>query len=332
MSKPGKSDTTPTRPVVASAAHTIEVEVGGLRALLAALEGRLGDAMERAVDLLDGASGRIIVSGMGKSGQIARKVASTLASTGTPAIYIHPGEASHGDLGMIANDDVMMLFSWSGETRELKDLIAYSRRFEVPLIAVTARGDSALARAADIALQLPVHEEACPNGLAPTTSTTMQLATGDALAVALLEKKGFSVQDFKVLHPGGKLGAALAYVGDIMHTGSDLPLANQDMPMSEALVIMTEKSFGCLGVIDNNGALTGIITDGDLRRNMSAGLIDARAGDIMTPDPVVIDGGALASSALDLLNKSAITATFVVENGKPVGVIHLHDLLRIGVA
>lgn len=332
MSKAGKSDTAHDGAAFASAKRTIEVEAGGLQALLAALDGPLGEEVERAVDMLASASGRVIVSGMGKSGQIARKVASTLASTGTPAIFIHPGEASHGDLGMIANDDVMMLFSWSGETPELKDLIAYSRRFEVPLIAITASAKSALAQAADTALILPVHEEACANGLAPTTSTTMQLATGDALAVALLEKNGFSAHDFKALHPGGKLGAALAYVGEIMHTGDSLPLADENSRMSDALVIMTEKSFGCLGVIDKAGKLAGIITDGDLRRNMSADLVSARVGDIMTRGPVVLDAADLASTALDLLNKTAITAAFVVKAGKPTGIVHLHDLLRIGVA
>lgn len=318
--------------LIASARRTIGTEAAGIGHLADALHGPLGRAFARTIETLGRARGRVIVSGMGKSGQIGRKIASTLASTGTPAIYIHPGEASHGDLGMITSQDAIMVLSWSGETPELKDLIAYSRRFDVPLIAVTAHGDSTLASSADIVLELPGHEEACPNGLAPTTSTTMQLVLGDAIAVAMLEQKGFTAHDFQRLHPGGRLGAALTFVRDVMHKGARMPLAPADLPMADALVVMTEKSFGCLGVVDEAGRLIGIITDGDLRRHMSPGLLAATTGAVMTPDPIVISPDELASSALEVLNKSAITALFAVENGKPEGIVHIHDLLRIGVA
>ncbi len=326
------ADTRSSDDIVASARRSIGIEARGIQQLAGALDGPLGAALSRAVHMLQSARGRIIVSGMGKSGQIARKIASTLASTGTPSIFIHPGDASHGDLGMITSQDAVLAFSWSGETPELSDMVAYTRRFSVPLIAVTAQQNSALARSADIVLQLPDHDEACPNGLAPTTSTTLQLVLGDAIAVALLEQKGFTASDFKVLHPGGKLGAALAYVRDIMHSGNSVPVAGQDTPMSDVLVIMTEKSFGCLAVLDPAGRLAGVITDGDLRRHMNGDLLSARARDIMTESPIVIAPDDLASSALELINNSAITALFVVEDGRPVGVVHVHDLLRIGVA
>jgi arabinose-5-phosphate isomerase len=274
----------------------------------------------------------VIVTGMGKSGHIGMKVAGTLSSTGTPSSFVHPSEASHGDLGMITRDDVILAFSWSGETVELGNLVSYSRRFAVPLIAVTSSADSTLAKAAEVVLALPQSKEACPHGLAPTTSTTMQLAIGDCLAIALLEAKGFTAHDFKVFHPGGSLGASLKFVADVMHTGDRLPLVGEDAPMSTALVTMTQKSLGCLGVLDAKGKLVGVITDGDLRRHMGDSLLAQRTGAIMTRKPKVVAPGMLASAALEVLNTSRITALFVVDKGKPVGVVHVHDLLRAGVA
>ncbi len=319
-------------PIVSSAKRTLAIEAGGLERLGLALDGPLGETFGAVVRLLHGARGRVFLSGMGKSGQIARKISSTLSSTGTPSIFIHPSEASHGDLGMITPDDVIVVLSWSGETQELKDLVAYSRRFGVPLVAISSSSGSTLGSAADHVLALPVHEEACPNGLAPTTSTTMQLAIGDAMAIALLEAKGFTALDFKILHPGGKLGAALAFVKDIMHTGDQLPLAHTDTLMSDALVIMTERSFGCLGAVDGEGKLAGIITDGDLRRHMSADLLARPIHEIMTRSPIVMAPDDLASRALEVLNSASITSVFVTRDGTPLGIIHIHDLLRVGVA
>jgi arabinose-5-phosphate isomerase len=276
--------------------------------------------------------GRVIVTGMGKSGHVGLKVAATLSSTGTPAYFVHPSEASHGDLGMITRDDVILAFSWSGETVELGNIVSYSRRFAVPMVAVTSNPDSALGQAAEVVLAMPQAKEACPHGLAPTTSTMMQLALGDCLAIALLESKGFTAIDFKALHPGGQLGARLKFVSDLMHDGDRLPLANVDVVMSEAIVVMTEKALGCLGVIDGDGVLRGIITDGDLRRHMGDGLLAMRVEDIMTPAPKTVAPDLLASAALEVINASAITTLFVVANGRPVGIIHVHDLLRAGVA
>jgi len=318
--------------IVASARRTLELEYQGLAALKKALGGPLEHAFAEAVRIARAAKGRAIVTGMGKSGHIGQKVAATLASTGTPALFVHPSEASHGDLGMIARDDVVFAFSWSGETLELTNLINYSRRFAVPLIAVTSQAGSTLAKAAEVTLVLPRTKEACPHGLAPTTSTMMQMALGDCLAIALLESKGFTATDFKTFHPGGQLGANLKFASDIMHTGDELPLVGADVVMSDALVTMTEKSFGCLGVINADGALTGIITDGDLRRNMGADLVSRRTGDIMTPDPKTVAPDTLASATLELVNSSNITALFVVDDGRPVGIVHVHDLLRAGVA
>ncbi len=318
--------------VIASAQRTFGIESEGIKGLSEAFEGVLGERFVKTVEMLKATNGRVLLSGMGKSGQIARKIVSTLSSTGTPALFIHPSEASHGDLGMIAASDVVIILSWSGETMELKDIVAYSRRFSVPLIAITAHAASTLGKAADVVLELPIHEEACPNGLAPTTSTTMQLVLGDAIAIALLESKGFTSSDFKVLHPGGKLGAALTFVRDVMHTGNALPLAGRDATMAEALMIMTEKSFGCLGVTAQDGRLAGIVTDGDLRRSMAPDLLSRFAGDVMTPDPKVISPGDLASSALEILNSRSITSLFVTADHKPVGIVHIHDLLRVGVA
>lgn len=318
--------------IIASGARTLHLESEGLIALEAALNNGLGDAFAKAVSIMREAKGRVIVTGIGKSGHVGQKIAATLASTGTPAYFVHPTEASHGDLGMVTRDDVVLALSWSGETAELKGIITYAQRFAVPLIAVTSNAASTLGKAAEAILTLPRAKEACPHGLAPTTSTLMQLALGDALAIALLESKGFTALDFKVFHPGGSLGASLKYVADVMHKADQLPLAPLHMPMSEALVIMTEKSFGCLGVIDAKGALAGMITDGDLRRKMSPDLLARTTAEIMTRKPVVLSPRTLASKALEVLNSSKKTNIFVVDAGLPVGIIHVHDLLRVGVA
>jgi arabinose-5-phosphate isomerase len=292
-----------------------------------------------ALDLLGGIAGRIIVTGMGKSGHIARKIAATLASTGSPALYVHPGEASHGDLGMVTDDDAVVALSNSGDTAELSDIIAYSRRYGIPLVAITGKAASTLAEQADTALILPPSPEACPMGLAPTTSTTMMLGLGDALAIALLERKGFSAQDFQVLHPGGSLGQKLLRVADIMHGPAELPLCTPDTPMAEAILVMTNRSFGCVGIVGPGGGLEGIITDGDLRRHMAdPGILEQRAGAIMTPGPrKTIRPQALAAEAVGLMNAESpqVTSLFVVdedhgESPVPIGILHIHDCLRAG--
>ncbi len=315
-----------------SALRTLDLEREGLDALRAVLDGQLQEPFRIAVATLAAGRGRVIVTGMGKSGHIARKLAATFASTGTPAFFVHPSEASHGDLGMITHDDVIVAISWSGESAELGNILTYSRRFKVPLIAITSRGDSTLAKQSDVVLELPRAREACPHGLAPTTSTTMQLAIGDCLAIALLESKGFSANDFKVFHPGGSLGASLKFVADVMHTGDRMPLVGEDKIMAEALVTMTQKSFGCLGVVDGKGRLVGMITDGDLRRHMGPELLKARVIDIMTRKPNTLAPDTLASAALEEINSLKRTQMFVVDKGKPVGIVHVHDLLRAGVA
>ena len=319
-------------PALRSAARTLDLECEGLQALRAALEQGLGGAFGEAVTVLAAAGGRVIVTGIGKSGLVGQKVAATFASTGTPAFFVHPSEASHGDLGMIAREDAIVALSWSGESVELGNIVTYSRRFKVPLIAITSRGDSTLAKQADVVLELPRAKEACPHGVAPTTSTTMQVAIGDCLAIALLEHKGFTAHDFKIFHPGGSLGASLKFVSDVMHTGDRLPLVSEDKIMSEALVTMTQKSLGCLGVVDGKGRLIGMITDGDLRRHMGADLLQARVRDIMTRKPFTLSHDTLASAALEQINSLKRTQMFVVAKGKPVGIVHVHDLLRAGVA
>jgi arabinose-5-phosphate isomerase len=318
--------------LIASAVRTLEVEATGITTLSSAIHDGLGRAFIAAVELISGARGRLIVTGMGKSGHVARKVAATFASTGTPAFFVHPSEASHGDLGMITPDDVIMALSWSGETAELKDLIDYSRRFRIGLIAITAAGDSTLGRSADVVLAVPQAREACPHNLAPTTSTLMQAALGDALAIALLESRGFTAVDFSRLHPGGRLGAMLKFVRDIMHTGSDIPLATVGTRMSEAIAEMTAKTFGCVGITDRRGLLVGIITDGDLRRHMSANLLDLKVEEVMTSQPKTVRPDQLVTEALELLNSMKKTQLIVVDAGRPVGVVHFHDLLRAGVA
>jgi arabinose-5-phosphate isomerase len=317
---------------VASALRTLDLECEGLSLLREALSTTMARPFEEALQAMRPARGRVIVTGIGKSGHVGQKIAATFASTGRPAFFVHPTEASHGDLGMITRDDVILAFSWSGETVELGNIVSYSRRFAVPLMAVTSNPSSTLAEAADLVLALPQAKEACPHGLAPTTSTVMQLVLGDCLAMALLDSKGFTARDFKTLHPGGQLGARLKFVGDLMHKGDRLPLAPADCVMAEAIVVMTEKALGCLGVLDADGLLRGIITDGDLRRHMGDGLLARRTGDIMTAGPKTVTPDLLASAALEIINSSAITTLFVVEDGRPVGIIHIHDLLRAGVA
>ena len=314
-----------------SGLRTLEAEAGGIAALTAAMQDGLGPAFTAAVDMVRAARGRVIVTGMGKSGHVGNKIAATLSSTGTPAFFVHPAEASHGDLGMITRDDVIMALSWSGETIELKNLIEYSRRHRIGLIAVTVDPGSTLAKAADIVLTLPQAREACPHNLAPTTSSLMQLALGDALAIALLESRGFTALDFGALHPGGRLGAALKSVRDLMHSGAKIPLAPMGSAMSDALVEMTAKGFGCVGILDR-GVLVGIITDGDLRRKMRPDLLETKVDAVMTRTPKTVRPDQLATEALEILNSSKITALFVVEASAPIGIIHLHDLLRAGVA
>ena len=314
-----------------SARRALVTETEGMQQLIMAIDGPLGDALVAAVDLIRNARGRVVMTGMGKSGHIARKIAATMASTGTPASFVHPAEASHGDLGMITPDDVIVMISNSGESPELRDILTYSRRFTVPLIAITSVAASTLGTEADIVLPLPRAREACPNGLAPTTSTLLQLALGDALCMALLEDKGFSAHDFKKFHPGGKLGAQLKHVRDIMHPLHELPLGPESTPMSEALILMTQKSYGCFGVTDAEGRLAGIVTDGDLRRNIKEDLLKLTVGCVMTKAPKTIDPDALTSEALEQLNTLKITSLFVIDNKhRPIGLIHIHDLLRIG--
>ena len=321
-----------THAFIASALRTLETEREGLAALAAAMCNGLGAGFVAAADTIRRARGRLIVTGMGKSGHIARKIAATFASTGTPAFFVHAADASHGDLGMITSDDVMLVLSWSGETEELKNLIDYSRRFGIRLIAVTGNVDSTLGKAADIVLALPQTREACPHNLAPTTSALMQLALGDALAIALLESRGFTALDFGVFHPRGKLGAALKFIRDVMHPGAAVPLIVRGALMSEAIVEMSAKGFGCVAVTDAEGRLAGVITDGDLRRHMRVDLLQAPVDEIMTASPKTVRPDQLLGEALQLLNASKITALIVVDMDRPVGIVHFHDLLRAGVA
>jgi arabinose-5-phosphate isomerase len=319
-------------PAIASALRTLETERDGLTILMEAIGNGLGPYLTAAVETLAAAKGRVIVTGMGKSGHVGRKITATFASTGTPAHYVHPAEASHGDLGMIQTDDVIIALSWSGETAELADIIGYSRRFRVPLIALTSNAESTLGRAADICLTLPKAKEACPNGLAPTTSTTIQLALGDALAVALLEKRGFTAEHFKVFHPGGKLGARLKLVRDIMHTGERLPVVGIEARMDEAIGEIGRKGFGAVIVVNDDGTLAGIVTDGDLRRNLKPDLMTLPVTAIMTKTPRAIAPDALVATALEMEEASRITALIVVENNRPIGLVHYLDLLRAGAA
>jgi arabinose-5-phosphate isomerase len=326
------SGTVSANAAVQSALRTLDAEGSGITAISAALQSDLGGSFASAADLIRNAKGRLIVTGLGKSGHIGRKIAATFASTGTPAFFVHAAEASHGDLGMITTDDVIMALSWSGEQPEMKNLITYAKRFRIPLIAMTAESESTLSKAADIALTLPKAREACPHNLAPTTSSLMMLALGDALAIALLEGRGFTSVDFSVLHPGGKLGAMLKYARDLMHSGDAVPLKPLGTRMSDALVEMSSKGFGCVGIVDARGAIVGIVTDGDLRRHMRPDLMTALVDDVMTKNPKTIPRDLLASEALEILNSSKITALIVTDANRPVGIVHLHDILRAGVA
>ena len=315
---------------IISSKHTIDKEIEALRMMEDSLNGNLTEAL----DLMQKIEGRVIVTGMGKSGHVGSKIAATLASTGTPSFFVHPGEASHGDLGMITSKDCVLAISNSGETRELSDIIIYCKRYGIPLIAVTKNPESALGKAGDILLTLPNDGEACPLGLAPTSSTTATIVLGDILAIALLERKGFTKTDFKQRHPGGKLGAFLQKVSDLMHKGSELPLVKESASMQEVILTMTAKMLGCVGVIDESGNLVGMITDGDLRRSMSNDVMTKTAKDIMTVNPKTITGDILVAEALNIMNNTGkgITQLFVVDNKLPIGIIHMHDCLKSGVA
>jgi arabinose-5-phosphate isomerase len=313
---------------VAVARRVLQIEAQALTDLAEGLDARFAEAVE----ILFAAEGKVVCSGMGKSGHVARKIAATLASTGTPAVFVHPAEASHGDLGMIGPGDVVLVLSKSGEARELADILAYAKRFGIPLLAMTEAPESALGRAADLVLLLPAAPEATAELNAPTTSTTLQLALGDALAVALLERRGFTADRFHTFHPGGKLGAMLRTVADLMHGPGELPLVAPDASMRETLLVMTEKRFGCVGVTGPGGVLAGIITDGDLRRHID-GLFERSAGEVMTPGPKTAPPSMLAAEALKKMTETAPSSTvlFVVEDARPVGILHIHDLVRAGV-
>ncbi len=315
---------------LAAARQVLTLESDSLRDLATSL----GAEFTAALDILSAAEGKVVVSGMGKSGHIANKIAATLASTGTPAHSLHPGEASHGDLGMISRNDAMVLLSNSGETAELNDLLAYSRIQQIPMVAIVGRAKSTLGDSADVALILPSAPEACPLGLAPTTSTTMMLALGDALAVAMMERRGFSADQYHNLHPGGALGRRFLRVEDIMHSGDELPLVTPETAMSEAVLVMTEKRFGCVGIAEEGGPLIGIITDGDLRRNWSERLMRQPAREIMTTGPTTIHPQALAVEALGAMEEKTdrpILCLFVTEAERPIGLLHIHDIIRAGV-
>ncbi|MDP9731149.1 UNVERIFIED_ORG: arabinose-5-phosphate isomerase [Rhizobium sp. SORGH_AS260] len=318
---------------IESAVRTISMERAGLAALETALRDGLSVPFCKAIETIGQSNGRLIITGVGKSGHIGAKLAATFASTGTPAFFVHAAEANHGDLGMIGGDDVVLAISKGGESAELRSIINYSRRFSIPLIALTCSETSSLAKASDIVLLVPNKQEACPLGLAPTTSTLMQLALGDALAVALLEARNFTAGDFKVFHPGGKLGASLTLVSDIMHTGDRVPLVNRGTAMPEAVGVLSRKHFGCVGVLDEDGRLCGIVTEGDMARNLSRNLAELTVDDIMTRTPKTVKKSVLATGALATLEKFHIGALIVVDDdNRPIGLVHFHDLLRIGVA
>ncbi len=327
------------KPALKSVGCPLEADLAAARRVLglasealSALSGGLDGSFSKAVDTILAAKGRVIVSGMGKSGHVGRKVAATLSSTGTPAHFVHPAEAAHGDMGAITPDDVLLLLSKGGETEELAHLITYAKRFHIPVIAIACRDDSTLMRAADVALLLPDAPESCAIGMAPTTSTTMMMALGDALAVALMERRGFDADRYRDFHPGGSLGRALIRVSDLMHTGSEVPLCGQDAPMQEVLLAMASGRLGCVGIVDGAGALAGIVTDGDIRRHATKGLEGRAARDVMTRDPMVAAPGKLAAEALALMTEKNITQLFVLEDARPIGVLHIHDCLRAGLA
>ncbi len=315
---------------LASAKRTIDREIDSLRVM----EKSLGASLSEALDMMQNVKGRVIVTGMGKSGHIGRKIAATLASTGTPSFFVHPAEASHGDLGMLTENDVVLAISNGGESRELSDILVYCKRYGIPLIAMTKNPESSLGKAGNLLLRLPDTGEACPLGLAPTSSTTATLVLGDVLAICLLERRGFSKVDYKQRHPGGKLGAILQKVSDLMHKGDELPIVSDKASMQEALLTMTSKMLGCVGVINDKGELLGMITDGDLRRCLTPELLTRKASDVMTKNPKTIAPDILAVEALGIMNNTGkgITQLFVIQNNKPVGIIHIHDCLRAGVA
>ena len=314
---------------IKAAKETIDREIAALRIM----EDMLDESLSKALDFMENCKGRVIITGMGKSGHIARKIAATLASTGTPSFFIHPGEASHGDLGMITSDDVVVAISNGGESKELSDVLLYCKRHAIPLIAITKNPLSTLGQSSDIVLRLPNNGEACPLGLAPTSSTTATLVMGDILAIALMERKGFSATDYKQRHPGGKLGAILCKVSDLMHSGDEMPLVDEDAIMQDALLEMSAKMLGCVGIVDKNGNLIGLITDGDLRRWMSPNLITEKVKTVMTKNPKTINPEALAVEAVWTMNNTGkgITNLFAVDGNKPIGLIHIHDCLRAGV-
>ncbi|MBR6411682.1 MAG: KpsF/GutQ family sugar-phosphate isomerase [Alphaproteobacteria bacterium] len=311
-----------------TAVQTINAEIEALKIL----RDTLNESLTQSLDLLQKATGRVIVTGMGKSGHIGKKIVASLASTGTPAFFVHPAEASHGDLGMITQNDVVIAISNSGESKELVDIVYYCKRFDIPLIAMTKNPNSSLGKAAMVVLPLPNTGEACPLGLAPTSSSTATLVLGDVLTTCLIERRGFTKEDFNIRHPGGKLGAILKHVGDLMHVGAEMPVLNENVEMQEAVLEMSRKRLGCVGFVDEKGLLTGILTDGDLRRKFSGDTLHTPAKDLMTRNPVTITKGALSVEAIKLMNERKITNLFVVENGYPVGTIHIHDLLGQGVA
>lgn len=313
---------------LASARRVLAAEADALRLFST----HIPPDFQRVVSLILRSKGRVIVSGIGKSGHIARKISATLTSTGTPSFFVHAAEASHGDLGMIAPEDVCILLSNSGETPELGDVLSYTRRFSIPLVAISSRPESSLMQAADFRLLIPDVPEVCPNGMAPTTSTTMMVALGDALAVALMEERGFAVDSFRDFHPGGNLGAQMKRAGELMHASAELPIVARNAPMSETLLAMTSKGFGIAIVVDDNGLLHGVVTDGDLRRNMTD-LLNKTAGEIATRQPVTTSSSMLAAQALALMNEKQISALLMVDgDNRPTGILHIHDLLRAGVA
>ncbi|DAB23873.1 TPA: KpsF/GutQ family sugar-phosphate isomerase, partial [Candidatus Gastranaerophilales bacterium HUM_22] len=312
-----------------SAIKTIDSEIRAIEELKKSLD---AESLTKALDFMQNSTGRIIITGMGKSGHIGKKIAASLASTGTPSFFVHPAEASHGDLGMITDDDVVIAISNSGESRELIDILNYCKRFGIKLIAITKNQDSSLGKAGDVVLLLPNNGEACPLGLAPTSSTTATLVLGDILTIRMIERKGFSKEDFNDRHPGGKLGSILKRVSDLMHTGQDMPLLDENANMQAVLLEMTSKRLGCVGFVNSAGILTGILTDGDLRRCLSAQILSEKAADLMTRNPKTIAPEAMTAEALKIMHDKKITNLFVVDNLKPVGVIHIHDLLNNGVA
>lgn len=320
-----------TKGAMACGLRALQAGVVAMQTLVEAFGDSLGPQFEAATRIILNTTGRLVVSGVGKSGHVGRKIAATMASTGTPAMFVHATEASHGDLGMITSHDAILALSWSGETAELGDLIRYSRRFGVPLVAMTGKEVSTLGKAADVVLALPKVRESCPHDLAPTSSSLIQLAMGDALAVALLELRGFTASSFKIFHPGGKLASRLMSVQQLMHTGEEVPVVQIGTRMSDVLLAIAGRRFGCAGILDGQGHLVGMVTDGDLRRHMGANLLQLYVDEVMTQNPITVAPDVLASSALELMNSRRITALFVVSDSTPVGIVHVHDLLRAGV-